>query len=159
MFLLRGETCHPENYGSPWFSFSARERFRCSSSPFGEKMVQCFSILHCVCLVCLVFFFHGFEGPVGFKSPFFCHHLYKLRGIWGCHFLSNHWIINKLISAMWISVPVFSAVKVMDIDTVGTFNMCRASFEDLRRSKYGGVVTLVPVVRICSTTKTIGLPY
>ena len=56
-------------------------------------------------------------------------------------------------------MPVFSAVKVMDIDTVGTFNMCRASFEDLRESKYGGVVTLVPVVRICLTTKTIGLPY
>ena len=59
---------------------------------------------------------------------------------------------------MWISVRIFSAVKVMDIDTVGTFNMCRASFEDLRKSKHGGVVTLVPVVRICLTTKTIGFP-
>ncbi len=45
--------------------------------------------------------------------------------------------------------PCFQSPQVMDIDTVGTFNMCRASFEDLRKSKYGGVVTLVPNLSGC----------
>lgn len=35
-----------------------------------------------------------------------------------------------------------AAAQVMEIDTLGTFNMCRASFEALKASQVGGVVTL-----------------
>eukprot|EP00438_Fugacium_kawagutii_P005940 Skav204483 [mRNA] locus=scaffold535:39308:46062:+ [translate_table: standard] len=37
---------------------------------------------------------------------------------------------------------VGTPLGVMEIDTLGTFNMCRASFEALKASQFGGAVTL-----------------
>jgi len=59
----------------------------------------------------------------------------------GLDILVNAAAGNFLAAAEEISSKGFKTV--MDIDTLGTFNMCRSAFEPLKSSRFGGVVVSI----------------